>query len=212
MAFDFARARTNMVENQVRTNDVTDQAVQDAMASVARESLCPPDKAALAYAEASVPYAPGRRLMEPRDVAKLLQALAPKPGERALAVAAPYAALVLAAIGCRVTALDEAEPLAAVRGALEAAGVEAQAADPARPGDLGPFDVIVCEGAVAHIPQAWLDALAAGGRLGAVERSGPGGKARLVLRGADGLLARRELFDSTPHVLPGFAPVPVFSL
>ena len=101
MTLDFAAARENMVENQVRTNDVTDLGVQDAMRAVRRERLCPPDRLHLAYAEAPVEYAPGYALMEPRDVAKLLQGLRPRAGERALAIAAPYAAAVLAAMGLK---------------------------------------------------------------------------------------------------------------
>lgn len=212
MSFDFARARVNMVENQVRTNDVTDLAVQDAMRAVARERFCLPGRQSLAYAEAPLAYAEGFYLAEPRDVSKLLQAIAPKPGERALAIAAPYAAALLAAIGCAVTArLPQAAP-EGVKAALVENGVTVDPGSLTDLGELDPFDVIICEGAVTAIPRAWLKALAPGGRLGAVERRGPGGKARLILLGADGLLARRELFDSTPHLMPGFEPEPVFGL
>ena len=103
MALDFTAARVNMVENQVRTNDVTDLPIQDAMRVIARERFCQPGKTYLAYAEAAVEYAPGLYLLEPRDVAKLLQAVYPEPGETALAIAAPYAAALLAKMGVRVT-------------------------------------------------------------------------------------------------------------
>ncbi|MDP1739425.1 MAG: protein-L-isoaspartate O-methyltransferase, partial [Caulobacter sp.] len=89
MSADFAAARLNMVESQVRPSDVTDLALQDAFRSVSREALLPGDKAFAAYADAEVEYAPGRWLLRPRDVAKLLQALQPKAGETALAIAAP---------------------------------------------------------------------------------------------------------------------------
>jgi protein-L-isoaspartate(D-aspartate) O-methyltransferase len=92
---DLAAARENMVESQVRTADVTDVRLQDAMRDIAREQLMPEGKPYLAYADMEVEYAPGRWLLKPRDVAKLLQALRPMPGERALAIAAPYAAAVL---------------------------------------------------------------------------------------------------------------------
>ncbi len=74
---DFAAARLNMVESQVRTQDVTDVRIHDAMRELSRESFMPEGKAYLAYADASVEYAPGRCLMQPRDVAKLLQAVRP---------------------------------------------------------------------------------------------------------------------------------------
>ena len=187
MSFDFEAARLTMVESQVRTSDVTDLRVQDAMRLAPRESLCPPDKALIAYADAELEYAPGRYLMRPREMGKLLQALKPQPGERALAVGAPYGALVLGLIGLQV---DQAE-----------AGAKPQAGD---------YDVILCEGAVAEVPEAWGAALAEGGRMGVVVRSGPVGKARLYAR-REGRVAWLEIFDSTPSYLPGLEPKPQFA-
>lgn len=181
MTADLAAARTTMVESQVRTQDVTDLTLVAAMRAAPREALLPPDKVYLAYADTEIEYAPGRWLMRPRDVAKLLQALRPRAGERALAIAAPYAASVLEGIGLDVARLDEGD-LRAVSGV---------------------FDVVVCEGAVAQAPESWLAALAPGGRLGVVERDGPVGRAMLYLRSDEGV-GGRPLFDSTPPVLAGF--------
>jgi len=178
---DFAAARLNMVESQVRTQDVTDVRLHDAMRELPRERFVPEGKAYLAYADLDVEYAPGRWLLKPRDVAKLLQEARPMPGERALAIAAPYAGAVLEILGLEVVRLDEnlKQPPA------------------------GEFDFIICEGAVARAPQAWIDALAMNGRLAVIERDGPVGKAVLYLRAEDGV-GRRELFDATPPVLAGF--------
>ena len=212
MTHEYGSARENMVENQVRTNDVTDLDIQDAMRAVARERFCAPGKAYLAYAESVVEYAPGWFLMEPRDVSKLLQAIRPKAGEKALAICAPYAAALLARMGLDVTSrLPEGEPTRAVEAALADMGVRTVAGDVRSAGDEGPYDVIVCEGAVERPPQAWLDALAGGGRLAVVERMGPVGKARLYIRGDDGLLARREVFDATPPIMQGFEAAPGFA-
>ena len=127
--------------------------------------------------------------MRPREVAKLLQALRPRAGERALAIAAPYAAMVLEAMGLTVDRLEQGDLTKAAKAA---------------------YDVAVCEGAVASTPQAWIDALAVGGRLALVERSGAAGKARLYLMEADGV-ASREVFDASPPYLPGFEPKPAFA-
>lgn len=189
MTFDFAAARQNMVDSQVRTSDVTDIAIQDAMLAVPREALCPPGKTALAYADVEVPCGEGRWLMRPREVAKLLMALRPRTGERALAIAAPYAAAVLERMGLEVERLDGEDLLAAKRDA---------------------YDVVICEGAVSAAPRAWIAALRAGGRLGVVERNGPVGKARLYIRGEAGIGAR-EAFDATPPMLPGFERQPQFA-
>src|SRR4051812_24634970 len=73
MSSDFAAARLNMVESQIRTADVTDLPLQDALRVVPREACVPAGKGYLAYADADVEYAPGRWLLRPREVGKLLQ-------------------------------------------------------------------------------------------------------------------------------------------
>ena len=107
MSFDFAAARTNMVDSQVRPSDVTDPRIHHAMRTLPREDFVPETKRHLAYADVQVEYAPGRYLLKPRDLAKLLQALEPRAGERALAIAAPYAAAALESMGVAVTRQDD---------------------------------------------------------------------------------------------------------
>jgi protein-L-isoaspartate(D-aspartate) O-methyltransferase len=175
-------AREIMVDSQVRTQDVTDLAILDAMRAFPRENLV--SKSWLAYADTEVEYAPGRWMLRPRDVAKLLQALKPRSTETALAIAAPYAAEILARIGLVVSRLDAGDLKQVV----------------------GTFDVIVCEGAVAKAPASWISALAPGGRLGVVERDGPLGRAMLYMR-VDANVGARPIFDSTPPILGGFEPV-----
>ncbi|HSZ50412.1 MAG TPA: protein-L-isoaspartate O-methyltransferase [Caulobacteraceae bacterium] len=179
---DFAAARTNMVDSQVRPLDVPDISIQDAMRSIRREDFVPAAKRALAYADAELEYSAGRWLLRPRDVAKLIHALAPRAGETALAISAPYAGAVLQRIGLDVASCDAAGPL------------------PAREGG---WRVIICEGSVSKAPQAWVDALAPGGRLGVVERDSVLGRAMVYLRGPAAVGAR-PVFDSTPPLLAGF--------
>ncbi len=181
-----AALRATMVDSQVRTQDVTDVPLIDALRHAPREDVVPADKRPLAYADAEIEHAPGRWLLRPRDIAKLLQALAPRPGERALAISAPYAAAVLELMGLAVARIDAASP----------------------PG--GVFDLVVCEGAVSEVPAAWLAAIAPGGRLGVVERRGPIGRAMLYSRDQSGEIGWRPLFDSTPPYLAGFEPKAAF--
>ena len=208
---DFAAARKVMVDSQVRVNDVTDRELQAALLTVARERFLPAERAFAAYAEIEPEIANGRRLMLPRDLSKLLMAVDARPGETALAVAGPYAAAVLSAMGLKVTA-QEADPavLEAVSGALAEAGVEGVAAPFDQPAG-GDYDLIVSEAAVPVRPEAWLAALKVGGRLAVVERTGPTGKAVLYVKGASGM-SRRELFDAAPPVLDEMAPEPAFAL
>ena len=206
---DFVSARANMVESQVRTNDVTDVDLVDAMRAIPRERLCPPAKAHLAYAETEVEYAPGRFLLAPRDLSKLVFSARPRPGERALTIAGPYAAAVLARLGLQVTALEQEGQDTAVRLALAETVVDVVGGDLGAP-PSGPWDVIVVEGAVSRAPDAWVQALAPGGRLAVVERVGPLGKAQLYGRGRDGTVGRRNTFDATPPFIHGFEPEAAF--
>ena len=185
MPLDNAAARQTMVDTQVRVNDVTDPFVQAAMRSVPREAYCG-SNAHLAYADTTVEYAPGLFLLRPRDVAKLLQAVRPRPGERALAIAAPYAGAVLESIGLAVTQQDANEAVS------------------------GQYDVIICEGATPQAPAAWRAALAPGGRLGVIERNGANGQAKVYLR-SDEDIGARVAFDAHPPLLPGFKPAPTFA-
>jgi len=208
---DYAAARKLMVDSQVRVNDVTDRALQAALLDTPRERLLPADLAFAAYAEMEPEIAAGRRLMLPRDVSKLLMALAARPGERALAVAGPYAAAVLARMGLEVTAQEADAAVFDVAGAaLADEGVATETAPLAAPIGEG-WDVIVSEAAVPARPEAWLAALKVGGRLAVVERTGPTGRAVLYVRGEQGV-SRRELFDAAPPVLAELAPAPAFAL
>jgi protein-L-isoaspartate(D-aspartate) O-methyltransferase len=208
---DFTAARKVMVDSQVRVNDVTDRSLQAALLAVPRERFCAPDRAFSAYAEVDVEIAGERRLMQAREVSKLLMAAEPKAGERALAIAAPYAAAVLAELGLTVTAQEsDAAVFGVVGGALADAGVETVTASLTTPTG-GDWDLIVSEAATPVRPDAWLDALRVGGRAVLVERTGPVGKAVLYVRGQNGL-SRRELFDATPPVLAEMVAAPTFAL
>lgn len=208
---DFSSARKIMVDSQVRVNDVTDRTLQAALLAVPRERFVPADRAFSAYAEVEVEIASGRRLMLARDLSKLLMALAPQAGEKALAVAAPYAAAVLAQVGLSVSAQEEDQAvLDVVAPALSEVGVAAVVAPLGEASGEG-YDVIVCEAAVPGRPEAWLKALGIGGRLAVVERTGPAGKAVLYVKTESGI-SRRELFDAAPPMLAALIPEPAFAL
>ena len=200
---DFAAARRAMIENQLRPVGVSDPLVLDAMGSVARDQFVPEDGRPLAYADRSLPIGEGRYLAAPEVLGQLLTEMAPKPGERALVVGAGtgYAAAVLAAIGCEVAALESSPSLAArarefginiAEGPLEA-GHQAGAR----------YDLILIDGAVEFVPDAIVEQLADGGRLGAALAEN--GITRLIVgqkvAGAFGYLS---IGDAGVAPLPGF--------
>jgi protein-L-isoaspartate(D-aspartate) O-methyltransferase len=214
---DYARARTFMVESQVRPADVTDARIIHAMRTLPRERFVPANKRALAYGDLEVDVAPGRVLMRPRDLAKLIQSLAPKPTDRALEIAGAtaYGAAVLAACCSEAFSLDPDPNLSfAARAALESAGVTrvSTVSTPAVEGwaDAAPYDIILLNGGAEIVPQAWLDQLAPGGRLGVIVRQGAAGAARIYTRSGT-TTAYRVAFDAAPPVAPGLTRAPGFS-
>ena len=76
---DYAAARTKMVDNQIRTTDVTSHSVLNAFLSVPREAFVSAEMKPLAYIDEDMLIAPAangnppRYIMEPSPLAKLLQ-------------------------------------------------------------------------------------------------------------------------------------------
>lgn len=220
---DYAAARLNMVEGQLRTNKVTDAAVLDAFLAIPRERFVQPSLRGIAYVDDDIPLGSGRTLIEPMVLARLLQLASIDPADKVLEIgcATGYATALLAHIAGTVTAL-ESDPLMATRarallkelGCTGASVVEGKLTEGWRAG--APYDVILLNGAVGTIPRAVADQLAEGGRLVGVvlaeagSAAGAGlGEAVLMTR-AEGVLSSRPIFDAAVQVLPGFEPAPSF--
>jgi len=214
---DFAAARRNMVDGQVRTADVTDPRILSAMLEIPRENFVPQASAALAYLDLDLPVGESRtrRLLKPMVLAKLIHALDPASSDRVLdaGCATGYGAAVLAQVAGHVTALEEDSRLA--QGASRAlAGLKNVSAvtGPLTKGwpKGAPYDGIIFEGAVEFPPEAFLPQLRDGGRLACILGSGPGAKAMLYFRSRDEL-GGRSIFDASAAVLPGFVKAPAFA-
>ena len=104
--FDAANARRLMVEGQVRTADVTDADLLEAMQTLPRERFLPPSLAPLAYIDSDIPLAKGRALLKPMVLAKLIQATRVSSSDRVLDLgcATGYSSAVLAALAGSVVA------------------------------------------------------------------------------------------------------------
>jgi protein-L-isoaspartate(D-aspartate) O-methyltransferase len=207
---DYAAQRLNMIESQVRANDVTDVRVQDAMREVPRERFVPAARRAIAYADSALELVPGRFLLEPRSFAKLLQLAEIAPGDNVLDVGCTtgYSTAVLARLAAKVVGLEEDADLVRVASdmlpALGSSNVRVvQGALAGGYPAAAPYDVIFVNGAVERVPDALLAQLADGGRLVVVLQTGPQGRATLFLR-EDGQIGRRGAFDASAPVLAGF--------
>jgi len=208
---EFSSRRVIMVDTQVRPSDVTKFPIIAAMLHVPREVYVPSGKREAAYAGQNVDIGNGRVLLEPRTLAKLLDALDIQPDEMVLDLGCGlgYSTAVIARLAEAVVAVEEDETLAAeAQRTLSREGVDnaavvvgALAAGAAR---HGPYDVITLQGAAETIPAALLAQLKEGGRIGCVFMEGSLGVARVGYM-IDGQVSWRFAFNASAPVLPGFA-------
>lgn len=207
---DFASRRVTMVDTQVRPSDVTKFPIIDAMLTVPREAFVPLDKREAAYVGENLEIGGGRVVLDPRTLAKMLDALDIQPDELVLDLGCGlgYSTAVMARLADAVIGLEEDEGLAAeAQRNLSAEGMDnaAVVVGPLAGGDArhAPFDVITVQGAVEAIPEAIVAQLKEGGRIGAIFMQGALGVARVGYK-LDGRVTWRDSFNATAPVLPGF--------
>ena len=214
---DYATARHNMVESQIKPNRVTDPLIVDALAKLPREKFVPKALQGISYIDEAIDIGEGRYLMETWVLARLLQAAEVQPDDVALVIGcgSGYEAAVLSSMASTVVALESVESLAkeandrlaslsidtvaVVEGGL-ARGYARQA----------PYDVIFINGAVPAIPERFGDQLAEGGRLVSIVGLGAFGKGTLMTR-YGGVVTSRTFFDASTPGLPGFEQDSAFS-
>ena len=220
----FSTARQKMVDGQVRTNDVTDRRILDAMAELPREDFVPEDKRALAYLDLDLDVteeggggAAPRFLIKPMLTAKLLQAAEILETDSVLVVGAAtgYAAAVTARLAGNVTATESDSALVARgRAALGKLGLDGKVmfrtAEPAAGDPSGaPYDVIFLNGATEIAPETLYGQLKEGGRLVGVFAMTRPARAMIVRR-SHGEFGSRPLFDAAAPLLPGLGRLPEF--
>jgi protein-L-isoaspartate(D-aspartate) O-methyltransferase len=206
---DYAAQRVNMVESQVRANDVPDRRIHDAMRAVPREQFVPANRRAFAYADTAVEVVPGRFLLEPRCFAKLLQLAQVGPTEKVLDVACAtgYSTAVMSRLAAHVTGLEEDADL--VRVASDLASLIGANASVVQ-GSLNeghkanaPYDVIFVNGAIETRPDTLLAQLGEDGRLVTILKNGGESRAYVYLR-EHGAVGARADFDASTPLLAGF--------
>ena len=211
---DTADARKRMVDSQIRPNKVNDAAVLEAMRTLKRELFVPASLADFAYIDEDVPLGTGRVLTEPMILARLLQAAAVKPGERALVVASGsgYAAALIALIGAHVVALEDDPALRAIAARVLPPEVKQVAGklDAGVP-DFAPYDFILIDGGVREIPSALVAQLAPHGRIVGVIVPAEGVGIAVRADAGEGGLVITKLFDCQTPALPSLLPKIGFS-
>lgn len=218
-----AELRLRMVNNQLRTFDVTDYRVQDAMLLVPRERYVPADMRGIAYSDDAIAIAhdahgrPQRTMTTPAVLGRLLQLAQIQEDDVVLLVGAGlgYTAAVIGELASSVIALESDADLATLaQNNLEAGGVDnaVVVTGPLPEGYAkeAPYDQIFVDGAVLTDPAALEAQLKPGGRMVYVHGEGLAGRARLVTRGEHGF-ASRDAFNAAAGTLPGFVPEPTFT-
>ncbi|HEU4992924.1 MAG TPA: protein-L-isoaspartate O-methyltransferase [Luteimonas sp.] len=213
----YARVRETMVEQQIRPWDVLDNRVLEVLGALPREAFVAEANRALAYADLQLPIGHGEVMLKPVVEARVLQALALRPGDSVLEIGtgSGWFAACLGALAGDVLSLERhADFVDAARARLDAAGlggnVALEAADALAWDTDRRFDAVCVTGAVAELPERFLRWLKPGGRLFAVRGRAPAMDAVLVH--GDGVNAPRveSLFETEIPYLAGAEPAPRF--
>jgi protein-L-isoaspartate(D-aspartate) O-methyltransferase len=216
IALDYAKARENMVEQQVRPWDVLDVRVLDVLSELPREAFVPPAFRALAYADLPVPLGHGQAMLKPVVEGRMLQSLALQPGDEVLEVGtgSGYASACLGRLVRDVVSLEIVPELAAgARACLDAQGlgrnVRIEVADVMRYDTDRRFDAICVTAAVDALPEHFARWLRPGGRLFFVQGRAPAMNAKLLRNDVNGQRIE-SLFETELPYLVGAAPTPEF--
>ena len=215
---DFARARTLMVDNQLRTSGITDRRLLGVMGTVPREIFVPAARQGLAYIDEAHPLNATRKLGPPAPFAKLIQLASIEHTDRVLDVGCGtgYSAAVIAGLAAQVVALEDDAGLAsAARKNLVAVGAKNVSVvdGPIAGGgaEQGPYDVIVVEGTLAEVPQSLFDLLKVEGRLVTfIATPGKVPVAHLFAKSGRGIAARADFDGRLPPLAKPDADAFVF--
>jgi protein-L-isoaspartate(D-aspartate) O-methyltransferase len=217
------QARTNMVEQQIRTWEVLDQEVLDLLYVVPREEFVPEQHRALAFSDLEIPLEEGAKagsgecMWQPKLEARVLQELSIRRTDRVLEVGtgSGYLTALMAHRAAHVCSVEIKPALAAYgRRNLERHGSEnisLETGDAARGWSReAPYDVIVLTGSTPVLPRSALEQLTPGGRLFAVVGEAPAMTARLVTCTAPGAWRSVDLFETVIRPLANAERPPRF--
>ena len=207
---DFKMRRKIMVDTQIRPSDVTKFPIIDAFLSVPREKFVPDGKREAAYIGENFKIGQSRVILEPRTLAKLLDALDIRNDELVLdigpglgyssAVISPMAEVVIA-VEDDSSMANEAEEILTEVGADNVVIQIGKLEDGAP--EHGPYDVIILQGGVEKIPSSIVNQLKNGGRVGAIFVEEGLGTAKIGFKLNDKINWRYS-FNAAAPVLPGF--------
>ena len=215
---DYKTRRKIMVDTQIRPSDVTKFPIIDAFLSVPREKFVPDGKREAAYIGENFQIGQSRIILEPRTLAKLLDALDIQNDELVLDIGSGlgYSSAIISLIAEVVIAIEDDSTLASEAGEIlseigaDSVVVEVNKLEEGAP-EHGPYDVIIIQGGVEKIPGSILKQLKNGGRVGAVFMEEGLGTAKIGFKSNDKINWRYS-FNAAAPVLPGFFKQKDFAL
>ena len=215
---DYTTRRTTMVDTQIRPSDVTKFPIIEAMLNVAREEFVPDRLREAAYVGENLDLGQGRVMLEPRTLAKMLDALDLQRSDLVLDLGCGlgYSAAVAARLAEAVVAVesdeamaDEAQAILSREGADNVIMHQAPLAEGAP--QHGPYDAIMVRGGVTEVPEALIGQIKDGGRIACLFMHGALGVVRIGYW-LDGKISWRDAFNASAPVLAGFEKQTEFSL
>ncbi|MFN3398248.1 MAG: protein-L-isoaspartate O-methyltransferase family protein [Sulfurimicrobium sp.] len=200
---DFAQARFNMVEQQIRPWNVLDQHVLDMLLDMRREDFVPSAYRDLAFVDMEIPLGHGEVMLTPKLEARIIQELNIRKTDKVLEVGtgSGYMTALLARGAHHVYSVEIVpEFKAQAEEKLRAHGVHnvtLEEGDAAQGWDRhGPYDVIALTGSVPVLPGAFFASLNPNGRMFVVEGDAPVMEAKRITRLGDGACRTTILFET----------------
>ena len=199
---DTLAARQQMVDQQIRTWEVLDPRVLDALSMVPREAFVPANYSELAFADAPIPIGFGQFMLAPKLQGRILQALSVNASDSALEIGTGtgYLSACLSLLAGSTHSVDvHADFILSAAANLRAvpqAKVQLETRDAFSAAPWGEYDVIAVTGSLPVYDMRFERALRVGGRLFAVVGVAPVMDAVLVRRVDHTEWIRESLFET----------------
>ena len=210
--------RRIMVDTQIRPSDVTKFPIIDSFLSVPREKFVPDGKREAAYIGENLQIGQSRVILDPRTLAKLLEALDVQKDELVLDIGTGlgYSSAVISLIAEVVIAVEDDSSLASeaeeILSEIGADNVVVQVSKLKYGApEHGPYDVVILQGGVEEIPSSILKQLKNGGRVGAIFIEEGLGTAKIGFKFRDKINWRYS-FNAAAPILTGFFKQKDFAL
>lgn len=209
-------ARRQMVEQQIRTYEVSDPEVLAVFADVPREDFVRPGYHEFAFSDTRLPIGHGQHMMTPTVEGRMLQALALSPDDEVLEIGTGtgFTAACMARLARSIVSVDIfPDFIESAAGNLKQSGtgnVSLFAMDAAKELPPGRFDAIAVTCSCPLFDTRFYEALKPEGRLFVIVGNAPVMDAELIVRGTDDQPRVTRLFETDETPMIGAAAPPAF--